>query len=140
MERKRLLTRARPKAPNLEIMLDEAVLHRQVPDREAMRAQLAHLVNNARVTGVRVRVLPSNAGAFASVAGSFVIMEFPPVGTRQTEPPTVYIEGLTGALYLDKPAEVATYADQWEMLSERALSTRESEDLIAMVIKESYDE
>jgi DNA-binding XRE family transcriptional regulator len=139
MERQRLLTRRRPKAPTLEVILDQAVLYRQVPDQEAMRAQLAHLVNNAQTTGVRVRILPPDAGALASIAGSFTILDFPPLGRQQVDPPTVYIEELTGALYLDKPAELATYADRWDMLSARALSADESDDLIATVIKESYE-
>ncbi|MFC6018778.1 helix-turn-helix domain-containing protein [Plantactinospora solaniradicis] len=139
MERQRLLTRRRPKAPTLEVILDQAVLYRQVPDQEAMRAQLAHLVNNAQATGVRVRILPPDAGALAANAGSFAILDFPPLGRQQVDPPTVYIEELTGALYLDKPAELATYADRWDRLSARALSADESDDLIATVIKESYE-
>ena len=140
MERQKLLARRRPAAPRLEVIVDEAVLRRTIPDAEGMRLQLAHLANSIREPDVIVRVLPLSAGPHrASLAGSFVILDFAAVGARAAEPTTVYSESMTGALYLDKPGEVATYADAWEALCALALSVRESESLIATVIKESYD-
>jgi transcriptional regulator with XRE-family HTH domain len=140
LERQRLLARRRPKAPELEVIVDEAVLRRPIADIEGMQKQLAHVVNASQKPGVSVRVLPSDVGPHrASAAGSFVILDFPSVGTRQPEPTTVYSENLTGALYLDKPGEVATYADAWETLVALALGARESEDLVATIIKESVD-
>jgi hypothetical protein len=68
-----------------------------------------------------------------------VILDFPSQGTRPSEPTTVFSEGITGALYLDKPHEVETYADVWQTLGELALSERESQELISVIIKETYD-
>jgi transcriptional regulator with XRE-family HTH domain len=141
MERQRLLTRRNPAAPRFEAIIDEGVLRRPIADAEAWRRQLAHLVNATQAANVSLRVLPSSIGPHgASVAGAFVILDYPTVGTRPADPSTVYSESLTGALYLDKPAEVETYADAWQTLGDLALGKEASEDLIATVIKETYDE
>ena len=141
LERQRILTRRRPKAPELEVIVDEAVLRRPIVAHDAWLAQLAHLANSNRLPSVTVRVLPLAVGPHrASVANSFRIFEFPAIGTRPPEPTTVYSENLTGALYLDKPAEVAVYDDIWRALGELALDQGASEDLIATIIKESVDD
>ncbi|MFC6019467.1 helix-turn-helix domain-containing protein [Plantactinospora solaniradicis] len=141
LERQRILTRRRPKAPDLEVIVDEAVLRRPIADHDAWLAQLAHLANSNRVPSVTVRILPSGVGPhLASVANSFHIFEFPAIGTRPPEPTTIYSENLTGALYLDKPAEVAVYDQVWQRLGELALSQEDSEDLLTAIIKEAVDD
>jgi transcriptional regulator with XRE-family HTH domain len=140
MERTRLLQRVRPMAPVLDVILDEGALRRTVADRAAMQRQLAHLVNMSVRPGVSVRVLPLRVGPHLAVStGSFVILDFPGLNGREPEPTTVYSENLTGALYLDKPAEVEVYVDVWDELGRLALDQRESDDLIATIIKESDD-
>ncbi|MEN3611427.1 helix-turn-helix transcriptional regulator [Plantactinospora sp. ZYX-F-223] len=141
LERQRILTRRHPKAPDLEVILDEAVLRRPISDHDAWLAQLAYLANANRLPSVTVRVLPSAAGPHrASMTNAFYILDFPALGTRPPEPTTVYSENLTGALYLDKPAEVTFYDDVWRTLGELALSQEASEDLIADIIKEAVDD
>ena len=139
MRRQRVLTRRIPQPPKLEVVLEEGVLRRMIPGRAAMQRQLAHLINNAQVTGVRVRVLPFASSAQGAVAGSFILMDFSAAGTRPPEPSIVYLEGQTGALYLDRPQEIAAHERTWETLSEQALGEQESEDLIAKVIGEMDD-
>ncbi|GAA0373187.1 helix-turn-helix domain-containing protein [Micromonospora gifhornensis] len=141
MERQKLLARRNPKAPAFEAIIDEAVIRRPIADMDAWRSQLAHLVNIAQRSNISVRVLPLGSGPHAaSVAGSFIILDFPARGTRPAEPSTIYSESLTGSLYLDKPAEVTAYADAWSTLLDLSLGVRESEDLIGTVIKETFDE
>ncbi|MGI5212151.1 helix-turn-helix domain-containing protein [Plantactinospora sp. CA-290183] len=141
LERQRILRRRRPKAPDLKVIVDESVLHRPISDRDAWLAQLAHLANANRLPTVTVRVLPLSAGPhLASVANSFRIFEFPAQGTRPPEPTTVYSENLTGALYLDKPGELAVYDEIWRSLGELALSQEDSEDLLAAIIREGVDD
>lgn len=141
MERQKLLARRSPAAPIFEAIVDEAVLRRPINDMEAWRAQLAHLVNAAQARNIKVRVLPASVGPHrASVAGAFIILDFPAKGTRPAEPSTVYSESLTGSLYLDRPSEVETYASAWETLWDLALDERASEDLVGTLIKETYDD
>ncbi len=139
--RQRLLTRVAPAAPALDVLIDEAVLYRPIADREAFRMQLAHLVNVRQVANVNVRVLPASVGPHAaSAVGAFAVLDFPKIGARAVEPSTVYVEGLTGALYLEKPHEIAAYDSVWHQLERLALSAGATDDLLAQVIKESYDE
>lgn len=137
MERKKLLERRLPPAPSFDVIIDEAVLRRPIPDRPAMQQQLAYLVNlAAREPHISVRVLPSAIGPHvASTAGDFVILDFPAEGPRQAEPTTIYSQNLTGALYLDKPDEVDAYERVWTGLCELSLDERATEQLVAEIIK-----
>jgi hypothetical protein len=138
MERQKILTRHKPEPPRLDVIVDEGVLRRQAP---GMGRQLAHLQGQATGGMASIRVVPrSVAPSFALTGGQFIILEFPPLGIRTPEPTTVYSESLTGALYLDKPAEVATYAKAWRSLEEVALDLSRSADLIAMIGKEMRDD
>jgi hypothetical protein len=49
---------------------------------------------------------------------------------RDSEPPTVYVDGFTGDLYLDKPAEVEHYSDAFETIWAAAASEGSSARLI----------
>lgn len=141
MERQRLLRRVRPRAPELEVVLDESVLRRPMSDPDEWRRQLAHLSNVTRAENVEIWVLPASVGPHrAWGTGDFVILDFPAIRTRIPEPTTIYSENLTGGLYLEKPGEVAEYGDVWDELKKLALDTRQSLDLIAEIIKETYDD
>jgi transcriptional regulator with XRE-family HTH domain len=138
LERQSLLVRNRPKAPRLDVILNEGVLRQAIPDSVGMRRQLAHLVDAGTRPNVSVRVIPFAAGPTkAAGSGQFTILEFPAVGTASPEPTTIYCENLTGALYLDKLTEVETYESIWSDLEATALSQAETDDLIAAIIKES---
>ncbi|GAA2699709.1 helix-turn-helix domain-containing protein [Actinoplanes palleronii] len=138
LERQSLLRRARPQAPRLEVIIDEGVLRRAIPDTLGMQKQLAHLVNVAIRPNISIRVIPFAAGPHqASSSGQFTVLEFPAVGTTSPEPTTIYCENLTGALYLDKLGEVETYEHIWNRLDAIALSQPDSDDLIGTIIKES---
>lgn len=139
LERQSLLTRNRPAAPRLDVLIDEGVLRRAIPDTPGMQKQLANLVNQPDRPNVRVRVIPFAAGPHqAASSGQFTILEFPAVGTASPEPATIYCESLTGALYLDKLSEVETYDSIWVGLEGIALSPADSDDLIGAIIKESH--
>ncbi|MFG1917219.1 helix-turn-helix domain-containing protein [Micromonospora sp. NPDC048898] len=128
MERQQLLSRRRPAPPLLEVILEEVALRRATPD---MPAQLEALERASRQRGVRVRIVPTGVGLHsASRAGSFVILDFGTPTARAAEPSTVYSESLTGALYLDKPAEVDAYAGAWSELVALALTEEESRKLM----------
>jgi transcriptional regulator with XRE-family HTH domain len=134
MERQQLLRRKSPKPPRLDVLLDEAALRREVP---GMVRQLHHLNEQAKAGRATVRVVPTAAHLnYALTGGQFIILDFPAVGIRTPEPTTVYSESLTGALYLDKPAEVAAYDGAWKALEDSALDPGRSADLIAMIAKE----
>jgi hypothetical protein len=125
MARQAVLTREPP--PMLQIVLDEAVLYREVGGPEVLRRQLARLTEASRRTGVELLILPFSAGAHAGQTESFMVLEFEE-GTRA---PIVHIEGLTGGLFRVKAAEVEVYQDALDDLRERALSAEDSRTVIA---------
>ena len=65
------------------------------------------------------------------MTGPFVLLRFPPNGDGQdSEPPTVYQDGFTGALFLDKPHEVERFGDAFEYIWASAASEATSSQLI----------
>jgi hypothetical protein len=59
------------------------------------------------------------------MSGPFVLLEFPINGSgHASEPPTIYVDGFTGALFLDKQHEVdrygAAFKDIWNAASPEA--------------------
>ncbi len=53
-----------------------------------------------------------------------------PGTSEPLEPPLVYVDSLTGALYLDKATEVAVYNLAWDDVTSRALDEKSSRMLI----------
>lgn len=140
LQRQSLLVRRLPAAPVLKVVLSEAVLRRPAPDRAGMGDQLRHLLDVMKLANISVRILPLTAGPpVAGEAGTFVILDFPaPFGRTAAEPTTIYVEGITGALYLDRPAEVAVYGQLWSDLETRALDAAQSIEMISAVLEECY--
>jgi hypothetical protein len=137
MERQNLLRRRLPEAPSFDVIINEAVLRRPLRPRQAMGDQLAHLRSvSAELPNVTIRVLPLSAGIhIASSAGAFAILGFPDGGANP-EPPTVYSEGPTGALYLDKPSELTAYETIWSGLNNVVLGHEESDRLLQNLVEE----
>jgi hypothetical protein len=125
MARQAVLTRDPP--PILQIILDEAVLHREVGGPAVLHRQLGRLAEASLRPGVELLILPFSAGAHAGQTESFMVLEFEP-GSRA---PVVHIEGLTGGLFRVKPGEIEVYQDALDDLRERALSAEESRTAIA---------
>jgi transcriptional regulator with XRE-family HTH domain len=129
MARQRLLQRD-PPPPQVDVILSEAVLRQPIGNRQDMADQLLRLLEVANA-GVSVRILPLAVGPHAaSVAGAFVLLDIP------GEPETVYSEGLTGALYLEKDVEVAKYEVVWGELARLALDSSASAGLLQDLARE----
>jgi transcriptional regulator with XRE-family HTH domain len=105
----------------LWLVLDEAILHRTVGGNDVMRAQMDRLVQAAESKTTVVQVVPFEAGAHPGSQGSFILMDFP-----EPDPALVYLETLTGNLFLEKPDEVALYRSNFEHLIALALSPTDS--------------
>ncbi|MEO3748554.1 DUF5753 domain-containing protein, partial [Plantactinospora sp. B5E13] len=139
LQRQSLLTRRLPPAPRLEVVIHEAALLRIVGSRAVMADQLRHLTEVGTLPNISIRVLPLSAGLhYGAVAGTFVMLNFP-AGNRSTpEPPIIYCESLTGALYLDRPSELAAYETVWAGLNRLALSEGQSRHMIEKIVGEVH--
>jgi DNA-binding XRE family transcriptional regulator len=133
MKRQRILRRADADATAVTLTLNESVLRRPISDTGIMADQLLHLNELGELPNVTVRVIPFSAGLNAGVlSGPFVVLRFPDA----TEPPTVYMDGYTGDLYLEKRAEVARYDAAFRDIVERSMDDKASRDLIVRTAKE----
>ncbi|MFJ6620120.1 helix-turn-helix domain-containing protein [Kitasatospora sp. NPDC091335] len=121
--------------PIFDVALNEAVLRRPVGGGEVIAAQLTHLLEMGELPNVTIKVVPFSAGLHLGVtSGPFGILRFPLNGDgSETEPPTVYADGFTGDLYLDKPNEVERYDAAFTNIWETALSEQASKLLISEV-------
>lgn len=136
IERQALLTRFA--APQLSVILNEAVLRRPVGSASIMIEQLHQILKATELPNVTIRVLGFSAGLHAgAMSGAFSIMEFPEDSNgREVEPPVAYLEAATGAIYLDKPHETGAYNSIWADMANRALNESRSIRLIQQVAEE----
>ncbi|GAA3016451.1 helix-turn-helix transcriptional regulator [Streptosporangium longisporum] len=132
--RQTLLTRVTA-PPALRVVLNEAVLRRPIGGEKSMARQLAHLLDVGELPNVAIKVMSFNRGLHPGImSGPFVTLRFPINGDgKETEPTTVYVEGFTGALYLDKETEVQRYGLAFDGIWSAALNEQESRDLISQV-------
>lgn len=129
LTRQRLLTQDPPLV--LSAILDEAVLHRVVGGPSVMRSQLDQLISASSLPNVTIQVIPYSAGAHTAMDSTFSMLEFAsPVAE------VVYVEGLVGWIYIERPQDIQKYQDVFEHLSTVALSPQESIELITKVSAE----
>lgn len=113
----------------LDAVIDEAVLRRPVAGPAVHAAALRHLRDAAGWQGVTLRIRPLAAGAPVAPAG-FTIVRF----ADPELPDVVYTEQLTGASYLDRPADVSRYASAIEKLASTSHPAGQSAAIIDGVL------
>jgi transcriptional regulator with XRE-family HTH domain len=118
--------------PALQVALNESVLRRPVGGAAVMAEQLERLAEASQLPNVSLRVVPFAAGFHPGVlSGSFNILRFPlNGGGEESEPPTVYSDQYTGALYLDKPNEIDRYTVAYAGIWQHALDEEASRETI----------
>lgn len=109
--------------PRYRVLMDEAVLHRAIGGPEVMAAQLAKVLDAEKRGKVTVQVVPFETGAHVAQDSNFILFEFE---EGPLLPPVVFVEGLTGNQYLEKPADIARYREAIEYLRDTALTPRHS--------------
>jgi transcriptional regulator with XRE-family HTH domain len=130
MRRQELLTAAQP--PRVWSVLDEAALRRPVGGTEVMRGQLRRLAEVARLPNVTLQVVPFSVGAHDGAGGAFTVLRF----GEPDVPDVVYIEQLTGAIYLEKSADADHYLDVINRLSATSLSPSRTIRFLTELIRE----
>jgi transcriptional regulator with XRE-family HTH domain len=130
MTRRSILSR--PSAPDLHVILDEAILHRRMGGAETMRGQFDSLLADARRPHVNLQVLPFARGRHPGLNGDFVVLTFE-VGV---DPDIAYLETPGGDIYLESEEDVSRRRMVFDELSEMALSPDESRARIARAARE----
>jgi len=124
MTRQERLTR--PDAPRLWAVIDEAALHRPIGGAKVMRVQLDHLVEAVLNPNITLQVMPFHKGGHAAEGGAFTVLRY----AESDLPDIVYIEQLTGAIYVDKPTDVDVYTEAMERLALEAATPEQSIDIL----------
>jgi transcriptional regulator with XRE-family HTH domain len=128
LTRQRILTRADP--PSFAVVLDEAALHRLVGGRQVMAAQLVKILDMSALPNVTVQVLPFERGAHPALESNFTILQLP-----DAAPGVVFVEGMIGSTYLDRPDDLKRYHDVFNELQSIALNPKDTGDLIAKLLR-----
>lgn len=118
--------------PRYRVLIDEAVLRRPVGGPEIMAAQLDKILQTEQAGRVTVQVVPFDVGAHAAQDSNFILFEF---GLSTDLGPVVFVEGLTGNHYLEKPEQIERYREALEYLRDSALGPRDSIRLVAELQK-----
>ncbi|MGH1554304.1 helix-turn-helix domain-containing protein [Streptomyces sp. L7] len=131
MRRQELLTREAP--PRVWVVMDETVLRWPVGGAAVMRAQVDHLIEVNRLPHVTLQIMPFANGPHPAMrAGAFHLFRF-----RAPElPDVVYLNGLVGAVYLDKSDDVVVYREALDRLGAQAAPARKTEALLGAIRKE----
>lgn len=119
--RQAILTRSKPPPPSLHAIIDEAALHRAVGGAAVMVAQIHHVIEACQRPNVSVQVVPFGVGAYPGIDSTFTLLEF-----EDPVPGVVYVEGLVGHLYLERPADVQRYGQVFDRLRSISLSEQKS--------------
>jgi transcriptional regulator with XRE-family HTH domain len=121
--------------PRYRVLLDEGVLRRRVGGASTMSAQMRKILATEHQGRVTVQIVPFDIGAHAAQDSNFILFEF---GEDTNLSPVIFVEGLRGNQYLDKPADIARYREALEYLRDSALSPRDSVQFVTEMQK-SYD-
>ncbi|CAL9316156.1 helix-turn-helix domain-containing protein [Streptomyces sp. SudanB182_2057] len=130
MRRQALLTR--PDAPRFWAVMDETALRRQVGGPEVMRAQIDKLLEATELAHVTLQVAPFANGPHPGTYGPFVLFRF----AVSELPDMVYSEYLTGAVYLDARAEVATHLEVMDRMAAQAATAQRTKEILRDLRKE----
>lgn len=122
LTRQQLLTK--PSPPTFATVLDEAALHRMTGGSEIMRGQLDHLIEVSRLPNVTIQVLPFAVGAHPALESNFNILELPATSG------VVFVEGMVGSIYLERPEDLDRYRRVFRRLSDMALSPEETVSML----------
>ncbi|MEV8340948.1 helix-turn-helix domain-containing protein [Streptomyces niveus] len=115
------------------VVINEAVLLRQVGGPAVMKAQLARIAEVASEPNVRVQVVPFKAGVHRSMNGAFTTFRFPDDLALK---PIVHLEHLADHWVLRRNADVELYEDAFNELQALSPGPQESLSMIENAMRE----
>jgi hypothetical protein len=116
--------------PELWVILDEAVLRREVGGKAVMAAQLKHMAAMAK--RMTLQVVPFSHGGYPGVRGALAIFDF----DERMHSPVAYVEGQAGNLYMEKAEDLRRCSLVYNHMTATALSKQESVKLITAAARQ----
>ncbi len=115
-----------PDPIELHLLLDEAVIRREIGGPEVLREQLEHLLDLGERPNITLQVIPYTAGGYGTMNGSFIIVDYP----EQDTVPGVYLEYPAGGEWVDNEEDVKRFTTTFDQTAARALSPADTTHLI----------
>ena len=132
--RQQLLSRNPP--PDLSVVIDESVLHRNFGGKAVMREQLLRLTELSQLPNVQILVFPLDA-EHTVAPGPFSYMRFLQVHAIPLHD-IVTVEHLTGSYYLEDEEQTFLYRVSFEWLAENSLTPEQTSDLITEAVRGTW--
>lgn len=122
----------------LEALISESVLRHQIGGRAVMAEQLRRLIVAGELPNVSIRAIPFDVGPHPGLAvESFTLLEFPVLRLgKSPEPPVVFVEGFSGALYLEEDRVIERYRSALIGIRAVALSDEDTSRLVLEIAEE----
>jgi transcriptional regulator with XRE-family HTH domain len=124
MDRKKPLEGPDPMV--LHVLVDEAVIRREVGGRQVLCEQLEHLLEMAERPNITLQVIPYTVGAYGTMNGSFTIVDYP----EPDATPGVYLEYPADGDWVDDAEDVQRFAATFDQVTRLALTPTDTTDLI----------
>jgi len=115
-----------PDPMELHVLLDEAVIRREIGGPEVLREQLEHLLDLAERPNITLQVIPYTAGGYGTMNGSFTTVDYPEPDTV----PGVYLEYPAGGEWVDNADDVQRFTTTFDQAAARALSPADTTHLL----------
>lgn len=113
----------------LNAIVDESALRKEVGGADMMRAQLRHMTRQAALPSVTLQVVRNHRGAHIGMNGSFILLDF----IEDEDPDLLYVSYITGSLHIEDPEEIVATKLAFDRLRSEALSPSESVAFIEQV-------
>lgn len=129
LQRQKILSGVHPS--KLWAVVDESVLHRPIGGRQVLRMQIEHLLEASALPNIVLQVVPAYLSGYAA-EGAFTVLRF----AEPELPDIVYIEHLSGALYLDNRADLELYGRAIDRLVVDAETPDRTRQMLAKILAE----
>lgn len=125
---------SKPRAPEVTMYLDEAVLRHTLGAPKVVREQLNNLLTVQRRDNVAIRVIPIGAQPYEGLRGSFTLYELAD-GT-----PYTFVEALSFGVFATEPSTVQPFMELCKVLEGHALDAQASDEMIKVAAEGLGDE
>ncbi|AZQ33227.1 XRE family transcriptional regulator [Streptomyces cyaneochromogenes] len=128
MKRQQLLHTA--DAPRLWAVVDESALRRPVGGSDVMREQLEHLLRMSNLPNIALQILPLQEAVTADIGAPVTVLRF----AEPVLSDVVYLEQLSGAVYLSRWDDGNRYQSLLDQLATAAEKPHRTADILCRIL------
>lgn len=118
--------------PKLWAIIEEGAVHYRFGNAKTMRAQIRHLIEISDLPNITIQVVPANTNRHSITPCPITFLRFP----HPDMPDVVYLEQLTGVVYLPYLGDASNYRDVLSCLAIEALTPATTTDFLYQILRE----